>query len=102
MTIMELATIACDSDPASETGRVYRQALERFGIAVRKDGLDVANSHEEIAKIFKGSQFVGRWGEMLRRIPEAKALPSTKILGLSKRAVRIPFASIAQDEKDSI
>lgn len=97
ITLMELAIYAIDSDPSSESGKVFRQALERFGIAVRKDGIDVANTHEEISKVFRGSQFAGRWADMLKRIPNAKSIPSTKILGLSKRAVRLPLSVLQPD-----
>ena len=97
ITIMELLQKCLEANQFSDEFLLYKQTLERHGIGFRKEGFDVANSHEELAKIYRNTPFVGKWGEMLRRLPGTKRLESTKILDLSKRAVRIPSAYITHD-----
>lgn len=98
ITIMELLQKCLEANQWTDEYILYRQTLERHGIGFRKEGFDVANSHEELSKIFKNTPFVGKWGEMLRRLPGTKRLESTKILDLSKRAVRIPLSYISDEE----
>lgn len=99
-TVMELIAVNNDAPWASEAAKGARSALERHGIAVRKDFIDVANSHEELSKIFRQTPFTGKWSELLKRLPGASKIEAAKILGITKRVVRIPLSVIIVEPED--
>jgi hypothetical protein len=100
-TVMELIQTVSDSPWLSDSSKSARTALERHGIACRKDGIDVANAHEELSKIFRQTPFTGKWCELLKRLPGAYKMEAVKILGISKRAVRLPYSAVIKDSEDS-
>jgi hypothetical protein len=74
----------------SPAARAARLALARIGIGVRRDGVDIANTHEELRRIYRDTPWQGRWRDQLKRIAGAQEIDSTPINGVKKRAVRLP------------
>lgn len=97
-TVMELLRKCEGSTWGSDESRDCRAALERYGIAVRRDCIDIANSHEELSKIYRATPFTGKWCELLKRLPGAIKMEAVKILGISKRAVRLPYSCFIDEE----
>jgi putative DNA primase/helicase len=100
VAVMELISRALEHNWFSDVAKTSRGVLERFGICVRREGVDIASAHEELAKIYRQTQFVGKWNEFLARIPGAKRIDSSKIMNISKRAVRLPLAMFAVVPED--
>lgn len=91
-TLGELIRQAVSVDWESESAELARQALARFGVGVRTEGLDVANSHDELRRIYRETPFCDKWRDQLKRLDGARELAATRINGVMKRAVRLPFA----------
>jgi putative DNA primase/helicase len=91
-TLGELIRQAVSADWESESAELARQALARFGIGVRTEGLDIANSHDELRRIYRETPFCDKWRDQLKRLDGARELAATRINGVMKRAVRLPFA----------
>jgi hypothetical protein len=75
-----------------------RAALARLGIGARRDGVDVANAHDELRKIFRETPWGQKWRDQLKRIDGALELSASAINGVSKRAVRLPLPCIPGED----
>lgn len=67
-------------------------ALMRMGIHPMRSNqtIDIANRHSELFRIFKETQFCGKWQEYFSRLDGATACTFTPTGGKTLRAVRIP------------
>lgn len=90
-TVAELLVRSYDGNWGSNRSEHARQALARIGIGVRKDGIDIANAHNELKKIFTDTPWNEKWKDQLRRIDGSTDQPCTPINGVGKRAVRLPL-----------
>jgi len=73
-----------------------------LGKAGAIEGLAVANQHQGLAELYRGTRWGGRagtvgvWVQSLRRLPEAMPLPKPVwIGGATLRATRIPWSLVA-------
>jgi hypothetical protein len=69
-----------------------------MGIGVRKEGIDIANSHNELKKIFSDTPWNEKWKDQLRRIDGSSDQPCTPINGVGKRAVRLPLRLVPMEK----
>lgn len=78
-----------------------RITLERYGIGVRKEGVDVSNSHQELKRIFAETQFSGKWADQLQRMhgAEKKQGHFNKV---QQRCVRLPLEVFEMDQRELI
>ena len=65
-----------------------QRALNLLGLHMTDSGLHVSNRHSGTEKIFKETQFAGRWKHYLKRLPDAIELPF-KMCGTEGRVVRV-------------
>ena len=91
-SIGELISVARQSS-IDETSLNARGVLMRTGINITAKGIYIAcsSTHAELAKIFNGTAFSGKWKEYLQRLPDAKYISSWKFIA-SHRAVRVPLS----------
>jgi putative DNA primase/helicase len=94
VTVGELVRKGAGENWESLPAECARAALARYGIGVRAEGLDVANSHDELRRIYRDTPFCDKWRDQLKRVDGARELAASKINGVMKRAVRVPFAAI--------
>lgn len=76
-----------------------KEALDRHGIRPVANTVHIANKHVELSKIFKGSQYDGKWSQYLLRLPGAvrdKSHNSTLRKSLSTTAIHIDTIGIAK------
>ena len=97
ITVAELLRTAYGRDWDDDKAIAARAALMRIGLAARRDGIDVANSHDELRKVFRETPFVDKWRDQLKRIDGARELPASQINGVMKRAVRLPLFIVRPD-----
>jgi hypothetical protein len=90
-SIGELIFVARQSliDPTSLNAR---GVLMRTGIDITSKSIYIAcsSTHAELAKIFNGTAFSGKWKEYLQRLPNAKYISSWKFIA-NHRAVSVPL-----------
>jgi putative DNA primase/helicase len=67
--------------------------LARHGIRINNDSLYVANSHEQLKKIFKYTQFADKWKDQFLRLEGAESVAGYKFAGVTKRCVKIPIVN---------
>ena len=97
-TVAELLRMTLHADWHSKTAENARAALMRLGIAVRREGIDVANSHDELRRIYRDTPFSEKWKDQLKRMDGARELSSTVINGVQKRAIRLPLTIVGEPE----
>lgn len=90
-SIGELITQALDLRSKDHEVTAAKSSLERHGIGVRKTGVDVSNSHQELRRIFGDTPFVGKWSDQFRRTPGATVVAVSHFHAAKHRAVRLPF-----------
>lgn len=66
------------------------RSLKTYGIILTYDGIVVANSHAELAKIFKPTRWTN-WSQTLKRCFGAEFITPRKFNEVSSRAIRIPL-----------
>lgn len=69
-----------------------KEALDRHGIRTVANTIHIANKHVELSRIFKGSQYDGKWHQYLLRLPGAerdKAHNATLKKSISTVAIHI-------------
>ena len=94
-SIVELLQDAIHAAPDSATSKGARAALNRLGIGVRSEGIDISDNHQELAKLYKDTPFgSGKWKDQLKRLPGARKLEGSLISGKTRRAVRLPFSIV--------
>lgn len=98
ITVSELLAQVYGSSWDDKKGHAARAALARIGIAARRDGIDVANSHDELRRIWRETPFVDKWKDQLKRIDGARELSASQINGVMKRAVRLPLSVVSLGE----
>lgn len=69
-------------------------ALMRHGVHPIEDSFDIAGTHEELRKIFKGTQYADNWKDNLLRIDGATRKNYTPYGENTVAAVRIPRSSV--------
>lgn len=90
-SVGELITMATSSRSTDQDRRAAKASLERYGIGIRRDGVDVSNSHQELKRIYADTPFVGKWSDQFRRLPGATVKQASQFHGAMTRAVRLPF-----------
>lgn len=91
-SIGELITAALDLRSLDHELRAARETLERHGIGIRRDGIDVSNSHQELRRIFAETVFASKWADQLKRLEGAKTLAASHFNRAQTRAVRLPMS----------
>jgi len=75
------------------------RTLDRHGIAVVETGIEVSNTHEEIAKMLAGSSWAtGKWGTVLKHFAGAAPFKAKRIGGIVTRGHLIPWSAIGFPE----
>lgn len=74
----------------------YQHALLRHGIRPHEEGVDVANAHDELRKIFTPTPWNEKWKEQLMRLPGAQDVKGSRFLGTVRRCVRVSNLFFAQ------
>jgi len=97
-TVAELLVRCYDGNWTSNRSENARQALARIGIGIRKEGIDVAVSHNELKKIFADTPWNEKWKDQLRRIDGSSDQACTPINGVGKRAVRLPIRLVPMEK----
>jgi putative DNA primase/helicase len=95
-SIGELVMLALSARSQDGERRSARETLERHGVGMRKDGIDISNSHQELRRIFTETSFAGKWSDQLKRIDGAKTVAASHFNRAQTRAVRLPM-SIFED-----
>jgi hypothetical protein len=72
--------------------KTARETLERHGIGIRREGIDVSNSHQELKRIFSDTTFAGKWSDQLKRLDGAKTVAASHFHRAQTRAVRLPMS----------
>lgn len=90
-SIGELVSVALSPLSTDAERKAAKVSLERYGVGVRRDGVDVSNSHQELRRIFSDTPFVNKWSDQFRRITDAKTVNGSHFGGALTRAVRLPF-----------
>jgi putative DNA primase/helicase len=67
----------------------YQQALLRHGIRPSDEGIDIANAHDELRRIFLPTPWNEKWREQLMRLPGARDVKGSRFLGTVRRCVRV-------------
>lgn len=90
-SVAELVKQACT--PGDFNREAARNTLERHGIKLVKDGcgIDIADSHQELRRIFIDTGFSGKWKDQFKRLTGAKCVSSTRFNGVPLRCVRLPM-----------
>ena len=91
-SIGELVSLALSAVHPDNDRKAAKLSLERYGIGIRRDGVDVSSSHQELKKIFADTPFVGKWNDQFRRLDSAKVVSGSHFGGALTRAIRLPFA----------
>lgn len=65
--------------------------LARHGIRVKDKWVYIANSHVELKKIYKDTQFSDKWKDQFLRLENAESVAGYKFAGVTSRCVRIPI-----------
>ena len=91
-SIGELITAALSMKGHDADRGLARETLERHGIGIRRDGVDVSNSHQELKRIFADTTFAGKWADQLKRLEGAKTLAASHFNRAQTRAVRLPMS----------
>lgn len=99
-SVGELVAMALNSRGTDLDRRSAKASLERYGIGIRRDGVDVSNSHQELKRIYSDTPFVGKWGDQFRRLPGAKDVKGSHFHGALTRAVRLTFAMFERAEEE--
>lgn len=97
-SIGELVTMALSAMAPDQDRKAAKLSLERYGIGIRRDGVDVSNSHQELKRIFADTPFVGKWNDQFRRLDGAKVVAGSHFGGALTRAIRLPFGMFEQQE----
>ena len=103
ISVGELIEIARNSSEIDDTGNEARGVLKRTGVDVTSTSIYVAcsSSHAELSRIFKDTQFSGKWKEYLNRLPDSEYISSWKFIA-GHRAVRIPLTILDTKENNAI
>jgi putative DNA primase/helicase len=91
-SIGEIITIALDHKRPDHERKTARETLERHGVGIRRDGIDVSNSLSELKRIFADTTFAGKWSDQLKRLDGAKTLAASHFNRAQTRAVRLPMS----------
>ena len=91
-SIGELITLALDHRAPDHERKPARETLERHGIGIRREGIDVSNSHQELKRIFADTTFAGKWADQLKRLDGAKTIAASHFNRAQTRAVRLPMS----------
>lgn len=89
--IGELITLSLSSRAMENERKTARESLERHGIGIRREGIDVSNSHQELKRIFSDTTFAGKWSDQLKRLDGAKTVAASHFHRAQTRAVRLPI-----------
>jgi len=69
--------------------------LERHGLKVDRDALLVSNTHAELKRILRDTQWASGWNRLLRRIPGSLSpLEPKRFAGTRTRSVKIPLSAV--------
>lgn len=69
--------------------------LERHGLKVDGDTLLVSNTHAELKRILRDTQWASGWNRLLRRIPESESpMAPQRFSGTRTRSVRVPLSAV--------
>ena len=90
-TVVELCRTMVEYNHDSKQATAARAALERIGIAVQREGVAIANGHDELRRIYRETIWADKWKDQFKRLDGAKELPCATINGIKKRAVRLPL-----------
>lgn len=71
---------------------IAQTTLARHGIRYIDGSLFVANSHEQLKKIFANTQFAEKWKDQLLRIKGAESVSGCRFGNIIKRSVKIPYS----------
>ena len=99
-SVGELVTMAINTRNTDQDRRAAKSSLERYGLGIRRDGVDVSNSHQELKRIFADTPFVGKWADQFRRLTGAKDVAGSHFHGALTRAVRLPFGMFERPDED--
>jgi putative DNA primase/helicase len=91
-SIGELIVRALSISAHDSQRRTARETLERHGIGMRRDGMDISNSHQELRRIFSETSFAGKWADQLKRLDGAKTIAASHFNRAQTRAVRLPMS----------
>ncbi len=91
-SIGEIITFALDHKRPDHERKAARETLERHGVGIRRDGIDVSNSLSELKRIFADTTFAGKWSDQLKRLDGAKAVAASHFNRAQTRAVRLPMS----------
>jgi putative DNA primase/helicase len=91
-SIGELLTLALNFREPDHKLKLARETLERHGIGIRREGIDVSNSHSELKRIFADTTFAGKWADQLKRLEGAKTIAASHFNRAQTRAVRLPMS----------
>jgi putative DNA primase/helicase len=90
--IGELITLSLSTKAMEGERKTARETLERHGIGIRREGIDVSNSHQELKRIFSDTTFAGKWSDQLKRLDGAKTVAASHFHRAQTRAVRLPMS----------
>jgi putative DNA primase/helicase len=89
---LSIAEIVAEAIDPGASGRTAAKAtLERYGVGVRRDGIDIADAHQELRKVFAETPFAGKWADQLRRIDGARTVKNSHFHRVQTRATRLPL-----------
>jgi putative DNA primase/helicase len=75
----------------------YQHTLLRHGIRPYAEGVDIANTHDELRKIYLSTPWNEKWREQLMRLPGALDVKGSRFLGTVRRCVRVSNLFFAQN-----
>ena len=98
LSIAELIAEALDITAAGRAAA--RDTLERYGVGIRRDGVDIADAHQELRRFYAETPFAGKWADQLRRVHGARTIKSSHFHRVQTRATRLPLELFERQDED--
>lgn len=99
-SVGELLAAALDHYRPEQERKAAKTSLERYGLGIRRDGVDISNSHQELRRIYAETPFAGKWSDQFKRLPGAEAISVSHFHSAKTRAVRLPFHFFSHRDED--